>query len=667
MSSSSQPEQPQQQSSILPPWEKPNPSQVSFDPLLRVNNSLTRQKEHFLTQDGSKQLTWYMCGPTVYAESHMGHARTYLAFDILRRILQDYFGYQVTLIMNVTDIDDKIIDRSIERNMHHLELSRHYEQEFHRDMHNLNVLPPTIITRVTEYMDEIVAYIQHIIHKDLAYESNGSVYFHVQAFETTPHMHYCKLAPEQIHNAALLAEGEGKLNQDFVSDKRSPRDFALWKKSKPSEPQWESPWGPGRPGWHIECSVMASDVLKKLAGTNRMDLHSGGVDLKFPHHDNEMAQAEAHCGETQWVNYFLHAGHLHIKGLKMSKSLKNFITIAQALEIHSARQIRMLFLLYKYNAQMDYGDNTMQHALETEKRFVEFFHNVKSFLRTHGLKETQKWSPATFTLQQSLDDTMNKVDTAFRDDFDTPTAISSMVELVKATNVYMDNAKGEEVVGSVVRNVASYITRIFKILGLNADDGLGFHEGSGVGSREQVLEPVLDALMEFRSAVRDAARQQDVAKILEFCDDFRDSKLPLLGIRLEDKTDGSVWKLADPQDLIREMQQRQAEAERKAEEKATKAAEAAQKEAMNKLPPIDFMKQLTLEDGETPMYSKFGDDGLPTHDSQGEPLNKNQTKKAQKAFQTQQKKYEKFMTTTSSWGIELSWQWPNMNTVQYHY
>jgi len=390
---------------------------------------------------------------------------------------------------------------------------------------------------------------------------------------------------------------------------------------------------------------MASDVLKKLAGTPKMDIHSGGVDLKFPHHDNEMAQAEAECGETQWVNYFVHAGHLHIKGLKMSKSLKNFITIQQALEINSARQIRMLFLLHKYNAQMDYGDNTMSHALETERRFVEFFHNVKACLRSHGMNTPQKWSPETVQLQKTLSECKVKVNDALKDDFDTPAVMSALVDLVKATNVYMEG-KGT-VVGLVVRNVASYITEIFKIFGLISHDGIGFGAAagseSGGASREDTLGPVLDALMEFRSSVRDKARSKDVGGVLDECDAFRDKTLPPLGIRLEDKAEGSVWKLADPEELILEMQQKEADAERKAEEKAAKAAEQAKKDAQNKLSPEDFMRQLTLEDGATPMYAKFDEAGVPTHDDKGEPLNKNQSKKVQKLFKTQQAKYDKYL------------------------
>lgn len=587
----------------------------------------------------------------------MGHARTYLGFDIIRRILTDHFHYDVTLIMNITDIDDKIIERSNEQGIHHLELSSKFEEEFHKDMVDLGVSPPDILTRVTEYMEEIVTYIKTLIDRKYAYESNGSVYFDVNAFETSPaDFNYCKLAPEQINNAALLAEGEGKLTQEFVSDKRSPRDFALWKNCKPGEPSWKSPWGQGRPGWHIECSVMASDILEKInpPGTPpKMDIHSGGVDLKFPHHDNEMAQAEAHSGCNQWVNYFVHAGHLHIKGFKMSKSLKNFITIQQALEQNTARQIRLCFLLHKYNSPMDYGDNTMSHALVVEKQFAEFFHNVKAVLRESKMSDPKKWNVSTAELQQTLQSSQEKVNDALRDDFDTPAVLTTLADLVKATNLYLEAAEASNGEASpnglVVRNVATYVTRIFRVFGLIADStGIGFQDTSGDGSgasKEATLEPVLNALMDFRMQVREQARSKDVLGVLNQCDVFRDDVLPKLGIRLEDKSGGkSVWKLADPEELERERKQKEQEAARKAAEKEKMAVEKAAKDALNKLSPEDFMKQLTLEDNATLKYAQFDDGtGMPTHFADKEALNKSQEKKAKKEFEGQRKKYEKFL------------------------
>jgi len=649
----------------MPPWQKPTPSNVTHDVGLKIMNSLTRQKEPFVTLDGGRSVKWYMCGPTVYAPSHMGHARTYLGFDIIRRILSSYFGYDVTLVMNITDIDDKIIQRANEQGIECDELSKCFEAEFHEDMAFLGVRTPDVLTRVTEYIPDVVTYIQTIIDKKMAYASNGSVYFDVNAFSKEDEMTYGKLEPEQINNAELLAEGEGKLTQDFIGDKHSSRDFALWKRSKPGEPSWDSPWGPGRPGWHIECSVMASDIFSQLSGLPsakdcgdacRMDIHSGGIDLKFPHHDNEMAQAEAHSGCSQWVNYFVHAGHLHIKGFKMSKSLKNFITIREALENNTARQIRLCFLLHKYNAPMDYGDSTMSHSLITEKLFVEFFHNVKAVLREGSIINVQRWDESARLLQNTLSDIKARVDAALRDDFDTPASISALSDLVKASNLYLDSCVANEViaVNLLLRNVAVYITQIFRTFGLIPDSAgvdIGFPiSGSGDGSAsggEEALTPVLDALMQFRASVRDSARVKDTGGVLSECDKFRDDILPVLGIRLEDKTGGkSVWKLADPKELMKEREQRELEKQRKQEEKRLAAEEKAKKDALNKLSPEEFMKQLKLDDNDTPKYSKFDEtSGTPTHMNDGAELSKGQQKKAKKEFEGQRKKYEKNLKT----------------------
>lgn len=238
----------------------------------------------------------------------------------------------------------------------------------------LNIEVPDCLTRVSEYVPEIVDFVQKIIEAGFAYESNGSVYFTVDKFDQHKNHYYAKLVPEAVGNREALAEGEGSLAASS-SEKRSESDFALWKNSKAGEPSWESPWGMGRPGWHIECSVMASDIMGKT-----MDIHSGGVDLKFPHHDNELAQSEAHFGCDNWVQYFLHTGHLTISGCKMSKSLKNFITIREALTKNSARQIRLAFLLHAWDKTLDYSDNTLADAVQYERNMNEFFLNIKAAL-----------------------------------------------------------------------------------------------------------------------------------------------------------------------------------------------------------------------------------------------------------------------------------------------
>ncbi|KAG1664725.1 Cysteine--tRNA ligase, cytoplasmic [Nymphon striatum] len=497
-----------------PGWKIPEGTNV---PKLMLYNSLTRKKEIFVPQNGNKVL-WYTCGPTVYDAAHMGHARSYISFDILRRILGEYFNYDIFYVMNITDIDDKIIararqnylydefvssasDNSVEviklvkkallvyenkmnettdpdkKNMYNKilidvqnrlqefdsepesecseklkkllnsskdplsmyldkekgssvtnnsifeSLPRYWEQEFYKDMNALNVKAADAVTRVSEYVPEIVEYIKKIIDNGMAYESNGSVYFSTANFDQSDRHHYAKLVPEAYGDKAALQEGEGDLSntEDKIAEKKSPNDFALWKSSKLGEPSWESPWGKGRPGWHIECSVMASSLLGKS-----MDIHTGGFDLKFPHHDNELAQAEvgilefylysyfivniltpfllqAYFDNDHWVRYFLHTGHLTIAGCKMSKSLKNFITIKEALEKHNSRQLRLVFLSHSWKDTMDYSSDTMADALQFEKHVQEFFLTVKDVFRQipgTGIDALQKWSNSELELNQ---------------------------------------------------------------------------------------------------------------------------------------------------------------------------------------------------------------------------------------------------------------------------
>jgi len=304
--------------------------------------------------------------------------------------------------MNITDVDDKIIRKSNEAGVQFGEVSRKYEREFMEDMKRLNVGLPSVITRVSEYIPEIIAFIEKIIANGFAYESNGSVYFDVGKFSASPDHRYNKLEPGASNDAFRVNEGEGVLTDEntVASEKRGTKDFALWKKSKAGEPKWDSPWGEGRPGWHIECSAMAGSLLP----TPPIDIHTGGVDLKFPHHDNEVAQSEAFYNNDCWVNNFWHTGHLHIAGRKMSKSLKNFITIKAILERYNARQVRFLFLVHNWSSLMNYSEeNSWAEAVFKEKQFSEFFRSVKAHTRNLSIGTTeQRWGQRDFQLQDEF-------------------------------------------------------------------------------------------------------------------------------------------------------------------------------------------------------------------------------------------------------------------------
>ena len=614
-------------------------------PLL-IYNSLTRNKVRFIPVD-KERVTWYQCGPTVYAESHVGHARTYVTLDVVRRIMKDYLGYNIILCQNVTDIDDKIIMRSSEQGIPFLELATKFEAEFFEDMTSLGVQLPDIVTRVSEYIPEIVEYINKLIEKGVAYASSGSVYFNTSAFEAKGQI-YGKLVPEQKGNSDLLAEGEGALNVN--DDKRSASDFVLWKRQKEHtdgiiEPYWESPWGRGRPGWHIECSAMSSCALDRF-GNGNLDIHAGGVDLKFPHHENEIAQSEGYQGCRQWVNYWLHTGHLNIKGFKMSKSLKNFITIRQALELHTSRQIRFCFLLHKYSSPMDYSDGTMTQAVNIEKIFSEFFHNVKAVLRRLGISGSQYLSPREHALITHLEAAKSNVNEALMDDFDTPRAITSLLELIRECNKYSE-ADGSLVSTSLLTNVARYVTSILKVFGLvqdSSDIGFPFDSSSGSGSgasKEQILSPLLDVLTKFRENVRIAAISGDTNAVLAAADALRDIVLPDLGVRMEDKGSGlsvvTVWKLDDPAVLKKE---------RALKEEAKLAKELQKLELLKKQKEKDEKAKMSptlMFLDQTSLYSVFDPiSGMPTHDKAGEPLSKGVIKKLQKDYDKQKESHDKY-------------------------
>ncbi|KAK1828048.1 hypothetical protein QBC39DRAFT_265979 [Podospora conica] len=362
------------------------------------------------------------------------------------------------------------------------DLTQAMEKAFNDDMTALNVLPPDAVTRVTEYVPQIVEFVDQIVKKGFAYEANGSVYFDIAAFEKAGNS-YARLRPDSRNDKALQEEGEGSLSKGLEGKKRSG-DFALWKKSKPGEPYWPSPWGAGRPGWHIECSVMASDKLG-----DQMDIHSGGIDLAFPHHDNELAQSEAYfhqCdkGEHTWVNYFLHMGHLSIAGSKMSKSLKNFQTIQDALATtYTARNMRIVFLMGRWNDGVEISPDMRKQANNWENSLDNFFTNVKAKLAeagspADGIQDLSLTETPKNALLDELSQAKTSLDAALRNSFDTPTAMQVLLRLVRDANIYMAAHTAPSDLRAV-ESVARWVTQIVGILGLDASasppySGLGW-------------------------------------------------------------------------------------------------------------------------------------------------------------------------------------------------
>merc|ERR1712131_38875 len=518
-------------------------------------------------------------------------------------------------------------------------------------MDALNVLPPDVLTRVSEYVPEIVEFVEKIVSNGYGYESNGSVYFDTAKFGSCDHHYYGKLVPEAVGDQKALQEGEGDLSisADRLNEKKSQNDFALWKASKPGEPSWDSPWGKGRPGWHIECSAMAGSILGES-----MDIHGGGYDLRFPHHDNELAQSEAYFENDHWVRYFLHAGHLTIAGCKMSKSLKNFITIKDALAKNTARQLRLAFLMHSWKDTLDYSANTMESAVQYEKFMNEFFLNVKHILRAPVdiTGQFEKWESAEMELNHSFYERKSAIHDALCDNIDTRTTLEEMRALVGQSNSYIASRKNSKLLPNrmLIKTIAVYLTDMLKVFGAIPETAsIGFPVGGSDGAvdLESTVMPFLKVLSDFREEVRKIAREQKVTEVLTLCDVVRDDTLPELGVRLEDHEGlPTVVKLVDRETLLREKEEKikmEEEKKRKKEEALKKKQEQeAAKLAKMKIPASEMFRS------ETDKYSIFDDTGFPTHDAEGKELSKGQAKKLRKLYEAQEKLHRDFLQTSQN-------------------
>lgn len=613
---------------------------------LKVNNSLCNEKVEFVTQNGDRTINWYMCGPTVYDAAHLGHARTYLTFDIIRRILSSYFHYDVNLCMNITDIDDKIIQRSNEQKKNFSEFARFWEDNFFKDMRALNVMYPNYITRVSEYIPEIISFIEVIIKKGYAYEKNGSVYFDIEEFKKGNHL-YAKLVPQDKNqNLEELQEAEGALSKDNAGEKKNKGDFALWKTSKKDEPFWDSPWGKGRPGWHIECSVMSSSVFGE-----HLDIHSGGIDLKFPHHDNEIAQTEAHDDSKQWINYFLHTGHLKIEGLKMSKSLKNFKKITDFISLYTPNAFRLYFCNSKWDMDMDFTENGLSMASANDKKISEFFQNVKVWARENDLKRDLKLDKDDSEFNNFFIKTKKEIHQFFCDNFNTPGVVSNLLELIKKTYEYQDKCASRKALKiHLVYGVAKYISDILKCLGLvyNTEfvDYFKLNESDGGKNAEEILTPFINVITEFRGEIKDTCIiDKEVKKVLTICDKLRDDVLPNLGVRIEDKGKGekSIWKFFDKEEYLKEKEK---EKELKENKKKQKEAEAKERELKLSLTAKEYYAM------QTDKYSEFDSNGVPTKNAKGNALSQEQYNKLKKEFAKHDKQHQKWVEQQNKKGTE---------------
>jgi len=497
---------------------------------------------------------------------------------------------------------------------------------------------------VSEFVPQIIECVKRIIANGYAYEAQNSIYFDVSAFHEQKGHLYAKLCPWSAGNCKFHEEGEGVLGAK-LEGKKDSRDFALWKASKAGEPFWDSPWGPGRPGWHIECSAMAAAVAPGV-----LDIHSGGIDLAFPHHDNELAQSEAFYESPQWVNYFLHAGHVHIEGHKMSKSLKNFITIKNVLSKYTSRQLRIMFLQHQWNAPVYYKEASMTTAVAVERVFDNFFANVATLVRSSDKEPECAVNEAERSLIEVLTNLRKKVHECLCDSFDTPSALQYMQELVNSTNIYIQQNNYPN--AYVLKMIGKYVSRMLRIFGViedGSDDTIGFISNKGVDSssaKDSRLIPILEAVAEYRDKVRAITMEKnaDVKNLLQFSDQMRDS-LQGFGIVFEDRPGKPTFvKLLDPEAIAQQKREAAAHEEeklvRKLEMTRINEAKLAQKLAKAIIKPEELFR------GDA-AYSQWDEHGVPTHDKEGVELSKNARKKVLKDYNAQVELHQRFLNGKS--------------------
>ena len=468
---------------------------------MKIYNTLTKRKEEFVPLEEGK-VKMYVCGPTVYNFIHIGNARPMIVFDTVRRYME-YKGYEVNYVSNFTDVDDKIIAKAIEEGVSSEEISQRYIKECKKDMEDMNVKPATTHPLATQEIDGMIQMIQTLMDKGFAYEVNGTVYFRVKNFKE-----YGKLSHKNLED---LQSGFRSIQVSGEDQKEDPLDFVLWKPKKEGEPYWVSPWSEGRPGWHIECSVMS----KKYLG-EEIDIHAGGEDLVFPHHENEIAQSEC-CNGKIFARYWMHNAFLNIDNRKMSKSLGNFFTVREIGEKYDLQVLRFFMLNAHYRSPLNFSAELMEASKNALDRIVTCVDQMKHYLESaQGEALTEKET----VLVSEVEELVKKYEEAMEDDFNTADAIAAVFEIVKLANTNTEQESSQ----AVIRFLFEKITGLRDVLGLI------------VNKKEEVLDEEIEKLIEERQAARKA---RDFAR----ADEIRD-QLAAMGIILKDTRECVQWKLA---------------------------------------------------------------------------------------------------------------------------
>jgi len=473
-----------------------------WDMTIKVYNTLSRKKEIFRSIE-EKKVNMYACGPTVYNYIHIGNARMAVFFDVVRRFLS-YSGYDVTYVQNITDVDDKIIQAAQKTGKNELSISTHFTDEYNKDLASLFIKPPTVQPKVSEHIPQIVSFIQQLIAKGMAYEQNGDVYYRVTQFKG-----YGKLSNQILQNLQHTNR-----SVYIAEEKENEHDFALWKKQKNKEIAWESPWGKGRPGWHIECSVMSMNYLGET-----FDIHGGGIDLCFPHHENEIAQSEGLTGKP-FAHYWMHNNYITVNGQKMSKSLGNFTTVRDALKTYDGNALRMFFLSVNYRNEIDYSEESMEQAKQHVQKFSQFLFHL------NHLENTVKIDSLSKEVNKLITETKNSFLEQMSDDFNTSEALTTLLSFMKSIYSLFELTKED------VKESKKTVQELLGILGFDLKE-------------EKTNDESVQKWIEKRDALKEQAKlekeKEKKKELFQQADEIR-SYLLSQEIIIEDTPQGTRWR-----------------------------------------------------------------------------------------------------------------------------